>query len=129
MLAHVGLYSSLSELADWEIIDMLILSSLHGLGYPKYQDRIPNGHVNGQSTGHAGGSSAFRLAFMDAGYQWTRELCLADQDGDGQSNGLELGDPCCMWSQGAIPAFTTNISIGKEFNAFNFHHLKSLIND
>lgn len=25
-------------------------------------------------------------------------MCLADDDGDGHSNGVELGDPCCAWS-------------------------------
>jgi hypothetical protein len=24
----------------------------------------------------------------------------ADSDGDGQSNGFELGDPCCLWTSG-----------------------------
>ncbi len=27
---------------------------------------------------------------------WTLGLCLKDSDGDGQSNGCELGDPCCI---------------------------------
>lgn len=30
--------------------------------------------------------------------QWTRELCLHDSDGDGLTNGQELGDPCCLWN-------------------------------
>ena len=29
--------------------------------------------------------------FEDAGMKWTKELCMKDSDGDGQSNGLELG--------------------------------------
>jgi hypothetical protein len=33
--------------------------------------------------------------FAAAGYTWTRELCQADDDGDGFSNGAELGDPDC----------------------------------
>ena len=33
-----------------------------------------------------------------------------DADSDGQTNGLELGDPCCVWSEGAVPAFTADIS-------------------
>lgn len=31
---------------------------------------------------------------------WTPELCRADSDGDGLSNGAELGDPDCTWSKG-----------------------------
>ena len=27
---------------------------------------------------------------------WTLKLCLKDSDGDGQPNGFELGDPCCI---------------------------------
>jgi len=35
-----------------------------------------------------------------SGFQWTRELCELDSDGDGYTNGEELGDPCCEWVQG-----------------------------
>eukprot|EP00966_Prymnesium_polylepis_P025151 580145-Prymnesium_polylepis.1 len=52
------------------------------VGYPQNQNLIPNGHVNGQATGHAGGVKAFRVAFLAAGLQWTWALCQADQDGD-----------------------------------------------
>ena len=32
-------------------------------------------------------------------------LLASDSDGDGQSNGFELGDPCCVWTSasGASP--------------------------
>jgi hypothetical protein len=33
--------------------------------------------------------------FAAAGYTWTVELCNKDSDGDGHSNGAELGDPDC----------------------------------
>lgn len=52
----------------------------------------------------AGGTfplSAFGQALEDAGYAWTQELCQADSDGDGQTNGQELGDPCCQWTEGS----------------------------
>jgi hypothetical protein len=42
--------------------------------------------------------NAFGKAFRDAGRQWTTELCFQDSDGDGKTNGEELGDPCCVWS-------------------------------
>ena len=32
--------------------------------------------------------------------QWTVELCRKDSDGDGQTNGQELGDPHCRWTIG-----------------------------
>ncbi|GMF46962.1 unnamed protein product [Phytophthora fragariaefolia] len=31
------------------------------------------------------------------------ELCMADTDGDGQTNGQELGDPCCEWDMDTNP--------------------------
>merc|ERR1712190_108487 len=41
---------------------------------------------------------------------WTRFLCEQDSDGDGQSNGLELGDPHCMWRPGDEASRSTDIS-------------------
>ena len=32
------------------------------------------------------------------------ELCNEDSDGDGRTNGEELGDPCCVWRPSALPA-------------------------
>ena len=43
-------------------------------------------------------------------YGWNNTFCCMDADGDLQSNGLELGDPCCVWKQGDTPAFTSDIS-------------------
>ena len=37
-------------------------------------------------------------AFRDAGHQWTQALCMADSDGDGMTNGQELGDNDCSWT-------------------------------
>ena len=46
----------------------------------------------------------FGAAFMTTGFQWTAELCAADSDGDGKTNGEELGDPCCKWRAGDEPS-------------------------
>ena len=92
------------------------------LGLPGYMSKIPNGNVNGQATGHAPWCSdipsctAFRWKFRDAGYQWSLDLCRADTDNDGQTNGLELGDPCCVWRTGDQPQFSTDISIPGDAN-------------
>lgn len=40
----------------------------------------------------------FGLDFKAAGLRWTKALCQKDSDGDGLTNGEELGDPCCLWS-------------------------------
>ena len=89
---------------------------------PSYQDKIPNALLvtgcNGAShggVGHinpSGGGSrnAFGLDFAAAGYQWTASLCAQDSDGDGMTNGEELGDPNCVWTEGATPEMTTGIT-------------------
>jgi len=41
--------------------------------------------------------NAFGAALQEAGFNWTQALCEADSDGDGMTNGEELGDPCCLW--------------------------------
>ncbi|VDP67653.1 unnamed protein product [Echinostoma caproni] len=38
------------------------------------------------------------------------ELCKLDSDGDGLTNGEELGDPECTWTNGMQPNRTTNLS-------------------
>ena len=91
--------------------------------HPAYQGLIPNGANVSRggnlwpAVGHMDASNAgslensFGLAFAAAGHTWTRALCEADTDGDGFTNGEELGDPGCAWYPGmAAPARTTDIS-------------------
>jgi hypothetical protein len=35
------------------------------------------------------------------------ELCSEDSDGDGYTNGEELGDPCCTWEENGLPSAYT----------------------
>ncbi|CAK4127223.1 unnamed protein product [Aphanomyces euteiches] len=82
---------------------------------PEYSARIPNGdNVPGYySLGHrddsGGPRNAFGNAYGSAG-KWTVALCQQDSDGDGQTNGQELGDPCCIWTKGTAPNQTTGLS-------------------
>ena len=66
------------------------------------------GHKN---VGGGGVTNLYGQNFGSAGLKWTSALCTMDSDGDGQSNGLELGDPCCLWVHGGgDPTFMNDIS-------------------
>jgi hypothetical protein len=75
---------------------------------PQYLQEIPNANnisFNKVDLGHAEGNllrNPFGKDFdINANRKWTKELCEADSDSDGQTNGQELGDPCCIWTPGA----------------------------
>ncbi|ETP42344.1 hypothetical protein F442_10739 [Phytophthora nicotianae P10297] len=70
--------------------------------YSMYAMRVPNGDkVPGVTAlGHldpvlAGPMNEFGMDMIDADFHWTKKFCMKDSDGDGQTNGQELGDPCC----------------------------------
>jgi hypothetical protein len=50
--------------------------------------------------------------FREQGFAWTKKLCQMDSDGDGYTNGQELGDPCCTWKKGQIDDITMNLFDG-----------------
>jgi len=90
-------------------------------GWKPFQAEIPNGDrvmkdgsawagVGHNARGGAGVLNSFGDAFLATNKTWTAALCAQDSDGDGQSNGLELGDPDCTWSKGSTPARTTDVS-------------------
>jgi hypothetical protein len=76
--------------------------------FETYRLKIPNGlSVPGfKAVGHnnykrgGGPLSPFGKDFIDNGEKWTKALCEKDSDGDGATNGEELGDPCCTWKVG-----------------------------
>jgi MYXO-CTERM domain-containing protein len=41
---------------------------------------------------------------------WSDAICETDSDGDGATNGLELGDPDCVWRVGDEPATVDGIT-------------------
>lgn len=41
---------------------------------------------------------------------WTNDLCWKDSDGDGKTNGEELGDPDCEWVPNSVPKSTVSLS-------------------
>ena len=88
------------------LIFLIVVSTIPEIahGRPTYAAKIPNGAsvpapdgsgiCNGVGhkvcTGH-GERNAFGEDFDSAGRQWTRELCMKDSDGDGFTNGEEVG--------------------------------------
>ncbi len=71
--------------------------------------RCPNlGHANcktGKNT-----VNQFGADFRAADFKYTVEFCNKDSDGDGVSNGAELGDPCCAFARGGQPLRSTDLS-------------------
>lgn len=84
--------------------------------YAYQQDiaKLPNGNSYGLTLGHPGGvtrkATTLASSFYANGQKWNKAICQADADGDGQTNGFEMGDPCCTWYMGQTPMFTTGLS-------------------
>ncbi|ETV74804.1 hypothetical protein H257_10869 [Aphanomyces astaci] len=100
--------------------------------YGSYVAKIPNGDkVEGVGAiGHTnpsggGPRNPFGLAFDEADNAWTTELCKADSDTDGATNGEELGDPCCTWKVGTTLSTAKATHPGKA-DTFTPDQLKSL---
>merc|ERR1719265_723400 len=90
------------------MMQKLCLPSIIGVAsaYPSFLQLLPHYPPDCPAVGHqacpGGGTlSSFGNDWTENGGNWGNHLCRLDSDGDGQSNGDELGDPCCLWSQGA----------------------------
>ncbi|KAE9022802.1 hypothetical protein PR001_g13063 [Phytophthora rubi] len=104
--------------ASFVLLGALVLFGSTADGSKKFVQRLPNGgnvedyiaigHPDG--TGKNEATNEFGDGFQKAGNKWTVGLCQADTDGDGQTNGQELGDPCCEWIVGYIPRWTSGAS-------------------
>ncbi|KAL5011657.1 hypothetical protein ScPMuIL_010208 [Solemya velum] len=106
------------------ITGLLALLVNDGCGFEYFQERIPNGdrvphpckpnymwHGVGHRNSEGGvNRNEFGRDFKEAGFQWSRDLCMKDSDGDGLTNGQELGDPNCEWTRGQHPKVQTNIT-------------------
>ncbi|KAF0738687.1 hypothetical protein DYB37_009699 [Aphanomyces astaci] len=104
------------RLHNLPLLVVVALATTGVLCRPQYAALIPNGdNVDGYpAVGHtndAGGGdrNAFGKDFSSAG-SWTVALCKLDSDGDGLTNGQELGDPCCVWVKGTTPNQTVALS-------------------
>ena len=90
------------------LISVLLVGTVEARG--KRVRQIPNGGNGGCNSCHtSGGGSALNAfgveivnGFLDANGDviWGADLAALDSDGDGASNGLELGDPEGLWVVG-----------------------------
>jgi hypothetical protein len=73
----------------------LFLAARHVSALPDYVSLVPNGDVHSCATCHTTPPTLnpFGSAFLSAGFSWTPALAALDTDGDGFTNGQELGDP------------------------------------
>ncbi|KAK7491569.1 hypothetical protein BaRGS_00017208 [Batillaria attramentaria] len=98
---------------DFSQVVVLTLMVIATSGHRRYMDLVPNGHnvLNpcdgtpwlglGHTNPQGGGPrSKFGEDFAAAGHTWTVALCQTDSDGDGKTNGFELGDHNCTWHEG-----------------------------
>ena len=87
------------------ILSLMVASDAWSLG--SYVPRIPTSYSCGTCHFNENGGGArnlFGRAFVNNGRSWANGLCELDSDGDGVSNGAELGDPDCEWRRGdALP--------------------------
>ena len=105
-------------MTNWHWCRAIFLAVSLVSALPEFQSRVPNGNrVPGyQRLGHvvedlsSNVLGPFGQAFRAAGFQWTVDLCQADSDGDGFTNGFELGDPSCVWTTGQTPQRTTSLT-------------------
>lgn len=98
----------------------IVTAGLAGAAHAKseYVAYIPNGNVKTCSNCHTGGDTTKLNGFgNDSSNQvakpntdWWPALADLDSDGDGQTNGQELGDPCNEWLIGLDPPRTSAIS-------------------
>jgi len=94
------------------------------LSYQHFQEKIPNGdrvphpfrtNYVWSGVGHAnenggGRRNPFGRDFARNSYIWDSCICKHDSDGDGKTNGEELGDPDCVWRPGSQPSVNTGLT-------------------
>lgn len=119
------LLTTASDMMSVHLSFVLVLLLLLNPAYsrPQFKARIPNGEAHARAgsgltcerLGHnrcvkGAPRNPFGLDFKAAGLKWTVSLCKKDSDKDGVPNGEELGDPCCKWKPGKMPARKTMLS-------------------
>jgi len=82
----------------------LLLWSPTATAVPTHEEQVPHGKAFGCVTCHVQEEDPalheFGLDFQDNAARWDPALAERDSDGDGASNGVELGDPDGEWAPG-----------------------------
>lgn len=80
-------------IVKWALATLLATPSAHAL--PSYVSLVPNGAVFSCATCHTAPPTLnpFGMAFEENNLTWNALFASRDSDGDGFSNGTELGDP------------------------------------
>ncbi|KAL3319326.1 hypothetical protein Ciccas_002008 [Cichlidogyrus casuarinus] len=68
------------------------------------------GHLDPTGSGGDAALNRFGHGFKANSRTWNMVLCQLDSDGDGFTNGEELGDPNCLWTEGQPDPTGVNIS-------------------
>ena len=86
------------------------------MALPGYVDNFPNGTtidgvgcINCHQSAQGGNARNPFGQDLGGSTDWA-SVCPDDSDGDGLSNGEELGDPDCIWTRGDTPTSVTDIS-------------------
>lgn len=106
-------------LVRWTVLGIpvvIVVLSAGAEARPFRVDQLPNGGTSGCDACHTDQVPARTPFGFDAevtldgrDVDWSK-LYNLDSDGDGFSNGRELGDPCGAWQRGRTPERTTGIS-------------------
>lgn len=81
---------------------LLLLSLQVASARSEWLGDVPNSAEQSCNTCHTRGGGTPRNPFgedYESTSAWAK-LCLKDSDGDGATNGVELGDPDCAWRPG-----------------------------
>lgn len=121
--------TGLQSLCVGTALFLLCLFQSNGIARSFRTSMLPNGNAFSCTTCHnfpGGPRNAFGLdmeKLVTRGGQeifWSVALAALDSDGDGVTNGVELGDPAGTWKSGNVdpgdPAKITNPGDAKSFN-------------
>ncbi|XP_069138144.1 dopamine beta-hydroxylase-like isoform X2 [Argopecten irradians] len=103
--------------ASLNLLVLVVICVQQSHGFSSFMSQIPNGDkvrdpcdgnttwpgVGHEAMGGGGPRNPFGLDFYNNGKVWNATICQKDSDGDGMSNGAELGDPTCVWTPGSTP--------------------------